>query len=115
MLLVDDDTNILDDKKEALVTMELSEKKSLTTGKVTTSDEVHKVTEEITTSEEVVKGAYEVHKPTENITTNEKVDKNTEKLQDMKEAVVTISRKDSDNFEYQSKGYTKLFNLDHEF
>ena len=32
--------NVLDDNKEAVVTTQLSEKKSLTTEKVTTSDEV---------------------------------------------------------------------------
>ena len=42
MLLVDKDSNILDDKKEAVVTTPFSEKKLLTAGKVTTSDEVHK-------------------------------------------------------------------------
>ena len=83
MLLVDKDSNVLADKKEAVVTAPLLEKKLLKTEKVTTSDQVHK--------------------RNENITTNENVDKNTEKLQDMKEAVVTISRKDSDKFEYQSK------------
>ena len=40
MSSVDNDTNILIDKKEAVVTTALSEKKLLTTEKVTTSDEV---------------------------------------------------------------------------
>ena len=40
------------------------------------------------------------------ITKNEEVDKSTEKLEDMKEAVVKILKKDSDNFEGQSKGST---------
>ena len=44
-----------------------SEKKLLTTEKVTIIDEVHKRTEKITTSKEVVKDADEVHKRTENI------------------------------------------------
>ena len=70
MLSVDKDTNILDDKKEAVVTTPLSEKKWLTNEKVTTSDEVHKSTKNITRSEEVVKGTDEVQKHTENITTN---------------------------------------------
>ena len=72
----------------------LSKKKLLTTEKVTTSDEVHKLTE--------------------NITTNQDVDKGNEKLEYMKEAVVTIRRKDSDKFEGQSKGSTGWFNLDNE-
>ena len=33
----------------------------------------------------------------------------------MKEAVVTICRKDSDEFEGQSKGYIWCFNLDRDF
>ena len=33
----------------------------------------------------------------------------------MKEAVVKIRKKDSDNFEGQSKGSTGQFNLDHDF
>ena len=106
MSSVDKYTNVLDDKKQAVVTTPLSEKKLFTTEKVTTSDEVHKLTEGFTTSEEVVKGANEVHKLAQNITTNEYVDKGTKKLEDMKEAVVTICRKDSDNFEGQSKGST---------
>ena len=32
-----------------------------------------------------------------------------------KKAVVTIIRKDSDKFVGQYKGYTRWFNLDHEF
>ena len=80
MLSVDKDTNVLDDKKEAVVPTTLSEKKLLTTKHFTTGYEVHKRTEKITTSEEVVKGADEVHKRTEKITTNEDVDKGTEIL-----------------------------------
>ena len=38
MSLVDKDTNVLDNKKEAVVTMLFPEKKVLTTEKVTTSD-----------------------------------------------------------------------------
>ena len=57
MLSVDKDTIVLDDKKEAVVTTPLSEKKLLTIEKVTKNDEVHKRTEDITTSEEVVKDA----------------------------------------------------------
>ena len=68
---VDKDTNVLDDKKEAVGTMPLSENKLLTNENVTTSDKVQKCTEKITTSEEVVKGDDEVHKCTENITTKE--------------------------------------------
>ena len=67
MLLVDKDTNFLDDKKEGVVTTPFSEKKLLTTESVTTSDEVRKRTEKITTSEEVDKGNDEVHKRTEKI------------------------------------------------
>ena len=67
MLSVDKDTNVLDDKKEAVFTTPLSEKKLLTTEKVTTSDEVNKRTENITTSKEVVKLNCEFHKHTENI------------------------------------------------
>ena len=44
MLSVHKDNNIFDDKKEAVVTMPLSEKKLLTTEKVSTSDEVEKHT-----------------------------------------------------------------------
>ena len=97
-----------------MFTTPLPEKKLLTTEKVKTSDEVHKRTDKITTSEEVEKGTEEVHKRTEKITTREEVDKGTEKLEDMKEAVVTIRRKDSDKSEGQSKGYTGLFNINHE-
>ena len=39
---VEKDTNFVDDKKEAVVTTPFSENKSLTTEKVTTSDEFHK-------------------------------------------------------------------------
>ena len=92
-----------------------SEKKLLTTEKVTIIDEVHKRTEKITTSKEVVKDADEVHKHTENIKKNEEIDKGTGILEDMKEAVVTIRKKDSDKFEGQSKGSTGWFKLDHNF
>ena len=78
MSLVDKDTNVLDDKKEAVVTTPLSEKKLLTTENFTTIDEVHKRTEKIKTREEVFKGTDEVHKRTEKIKTNEEVDKVTE-------------------------------------
>ena len=44
MQLFDKDTNVLYDKKEAVVTMPLSEKKLLTTENFTTIDEVHKRT-----------------------------------------------------------------------
>ena len=54
MLSFDKDSNVLDDKKETLVMIPLSEKKLLTYEKVTTSDEVHKHTEKFTTSEEIV-------------------------------------------------------------
>ena len=67
MQLVDKDTNVLDDKKEAVVTMPLSEKKLLTTERVTKRDEVQKLTKNITTSEEVVKGTDDIHKRTEKI------------------------------------------------
>ena len=96
-----------------MVTTPLLEKQLLTTEKVTTIDEVHKRTENITTSEEFIKCNYEVHKRTEKITTNEEVDKGSEKLEDMKEEVVTIRRKYSDKLEGQYKGYTGWFNLDH--
>ena len=78
MSSVDKDTDILDDKKEAVVTTPLSEKELLTTEKVTTNDEVHKRTDKITTSEGFVKGTDEVHKIIEKITTNEEVDKGNE-------------------------------------
>ena len=104
MPAVDKDTNVLGDKKEAVVTTPLSEKKLLTTEKVTKSDNVHKRTEKITTSEEVVKVTDEVHKPTENIKTDEEVDK-------CKEALVIIRRKYTDKFEGQSKGSTGWFNI----
>ena len=109
MLLVDKDTNVLDDKKQAVFMTPFSEKKLLTTEKVTTSDEVQKRTQKITTNQGVVKGTDEVHKRTEKITTNEDVDKGTEKLDYMKVAVVTIRRKDSDKFEGQYKGSIDLF------
>ena len=115
MLLVDKDTNFFDDKKEAVVTTPLSEKQLFPTEKVTTSDEMHERTENITTSQEVVKDTGEFHKRTDNIVTNEEVDKGTEKLEDMKDAAVTIRRKYSDSFEGQSKGFTGWFNIDHEF
>ena len=89
MLLVDKYSNVLDDKKEAVVTKILSENKLLTTKKVTTSYEVQKRTEKFTTSEEVVKGIDEVK--------NEDFDKCTDKLEYMKEALVKICRKYSDN------------------
>ena len=105
----------LDDKKEAVVTIPLSEKKLLTTENVTISDEQHKHTEKIAKNEEVIKGTDEIHKIITKITTNKEVGKGTEKLEDMKESVVTIRRKYSYNFQGQSKGYTVWFNLDHEF
>ena len=111
MLLIDKDTNILDDKKEAVVTTPLLQNKLLTTERVPTSDEVHKRTEDITKSEEVVKGTDEVHKLTDNITINEDVDKGAEKLEDMKEAVVTIRMKDSDKF-ISFKGKVSTFEID---
>ena len=76
---------------------------------------MHKRTENITTSKEVVKCTDEVHKRTEKITTSEEVHKGSDKLEDMKEAVVKICRKDSDNFEGRSKGYIGWFNIDHKF
>ena len=115
MSSVDKFTNVLDDKKEAVVTMPLTEKKLLTTEKFTTSDEVHRRTEKIATSEEVFKGTDKVHKHTEKIKADEEVNKGTKKLEDMKKAVVTIRSSDSDKFECQSKGSTGWFNLDHEF
>ena len=115
MSSVDKYTNVLDDEKEAVVTTPFSEKNLFTTEKVTTSDDVPKRTENITTSEQVVKSHYEVHKRNDNITKNEKVDKSTEKLEDMKEAVVTIHMNDSDTFEGQYKGSTGWFNLDRDF
>ena len=45
---------------------------------------MHKLTENITTREQVDKGTDEVHKRTDNIKTNEEVEKGTEKLKDMK-------------------------------
>ena len=45
----------------------------MTTEKVTTSDELQKSTEKITTGEEVVKGNDKVQKRTENITTHEEM------------------------------------------
>ena len=93
--------------------MPLSEKKLLTTERVTKRDEVQKLTKNITTSEEVLKVNDEFQKRTETITTNEEVDKGTEKLEYMKESVVTIRRKDSDKFEGKSKGSKGWINLDH--
>ena len=68
----------MDDKKEAVVTTPLSEKKLLITEKVTTSDEVQKRTDNTITREEFIKGTDEVHKCIDNITTNEEVEKGTE-------------------------------------
>ena len=68
MSSVDKDNIFLDNKKESVVTTPFSEKKLLTTEKVTTSDEVHKHNDNITTSEEVVKGTDVVQKRTDNIT-----------------------------------------------
>ena len=50
--------------------MPFSEKKWLTTEKVTTSNEVQKRTEKFTTSKEVVKSTDEAHKRTDNLTKN---------------------------------------------
>ena len=75
MLQVNKDTNVLDDEKEAVATTPLSEKQLLRNEKVTTSDNVQKCTDKITTSEEFVKDNNEVHKCTEKITTNEEVEK----------------------------------------
>ena len=58
MSLVDKDSTVLDDKKKAVVTTPLSEKKLLTTEKVTTNYDVHKRIEKFTTSEKVFKGTY---------------------------------------------------------
>ena len=77
MSSVDKYTNFLDDKKEAVVTTPLTEKKLLTTENITKSDEAHKRTENITTSEEGFKGTDEVQKRTEKNTTNEEVYKGT--------------------------------------
>ena len=115
MQSVDKDSNVFDDKKEEVVTTPLTEKKSLTTEKVTTSDEVNKHTEKFKTSEEVVKGTEEVQKRTGDIITNEDVDKGTGKLEYMKEAVFPIRRKDFYKFKGQSKGSTGWFNVDNEF
>ena len=76
---------------------------------------MYKCTEKFTTREEVVKCTDEFHKHTENIKTNEDVEKGTEKLEDMKEAVLTILRKDSYQFEVQSKVSTGYVNLNIEF
>ena len=59
----DKNTNVLDDKKEAVVTTPFSQKKLLTTENVTTSYEVHKCTAKITTSEYVAKVTDKFHKP----------------------------------------------------
>ena len=67
---------------------------------------MQKLTYKIATREEFVKCTDGVHKHTEKIATNEDVEKGSENLEYMKEAVVTIRRKDSDKFEYQSKGST---------
>ena len=76
---------------------------------------MHKRTENVTPSEEVVKGTDEVHKLTENIISNEEFDNCAEKLENMKEAVVTIRIKDSEIFESQYKGSTVWFSLDNYF
>ena len=56
MLSVDKYSNVLDDKKEVVVTTPLYEKKLFITGKATTSDVLHKHTDKFTTSEGVVRG-----------------------------------------------------------
>ena len=106
MLSFDKYTNPLDDKKEAVVTTPFLEMKLLTTEKITTSDKMYKRAEKITTSEWVVKVTDEVQNCTEKITKNNKVEKGTEKLKDMKEAVVTMRGKDSDQLEGRYKGST---------
>ena len=78
MLLVDRNMNVLDNKKESVVTTPFLEKKVLTAEKVTTCDEVHKCTQKITTSEDIDKDTDEVHKFTERITTSEDIDKDSE-------------------------------------
>ena len=113
MSLVDKYTNVLDYKKEAVVTTPLSENKLLTSEKVTKSEQMQKITENITKSEEVFRGTDEVHKRTENITTNVEVDKGNENFEDMKEEVVPIFRKDSNRLEGWSKVSTERFNLDY--
>ena len=50
MLVVDKDSNVLGDKKEAVVATPFSEKKLSITEKVTTGYEVHKRTGEIITN-----------------------------------------------------------------
>ena len=115
MLSVDKYTNVLDDKKEAVVTTPFPEKKLLTTEKVTTHQEDHKRTDNIKTNEEVVKGTDEVQKHTDKIKTNEEVEKGIGKTEYTKEALFKIRWNNSDKFEGQSKGSTGWFNLDHEF
>ena len=65
------------DKKEAVVTTPLSEKKSLISEKAKTSDEVHTRTEKVTTSEDFVKDTAEVYKRTDNIKSNDDDEKVT--------------------------------------
>ena len=77
MSQVDKYGNVLDDKKEAVFTTSFSEKKLLTTEKVTTNYDVHKRIEKFTTSEKVVKGTYQVYKRTDNIKTNKDFEKST--------------------------------------
>ena len=86
-----------------------------TTEKVTTSDQVHKRTDKIKTSEDIDKDTDNIHKCTDNITTSEEIDKGSEKLEDTKEAMIRICGKYSDKFEGHSKGSTGWFNLDNEF
>ena len=67
ILLVDKDTNVLNHKKEAVITTIFSWKKVLKTDRFTTNYDVHKRNEKISTREEIDKGSYEVHKRTEKL------------------------------------------------
>ena len=118
MSSVDKNTKSLDDKKEAVVTMILLERKLLTTEKVASSEDVHKHNTNFDDKKEVVFITTFSNRKiltTEKVTTSEEVDKVTEKLEEMKEAVVTICSKDLDKFEGNFKVSTGWFNLDHEF
>ena len=81
MSSVDRDTKHLDGRKEAVVTKPFSEKKVLTTQKVTTSEEFHKHTKILDDKKEAVVMMPLSNKKlltTEKVTTSEEADKGTE-------------------------------------
>ena len=85
------------DRKEEVVGMPLSEKKSPT-------KDIDRGTDELVDIPLMEKKSSTKY-----------VDKGTDELADMKQAVITIRRKGFDQFEGQSKGSTGWFKLDSDF